>query len=248
MRKTNNFCLVFIILFFGARSGATSYAHPNPLLHLQAIQYSDLAGVATIQNAEGSSLTINVKTWWLGEWGTNTFALEFSSQEFEKTRGWSPGCEIGKDVVFFAVTNAFKGNALVAKGTGELQWNFAQSFTNSGPACTPRFVMPTDPLLYLVDTNHLERVNVLSNITQSVFITRDQMQLYRALRDGYNTDTPLYKGMSVFPLGSLIFNASESNLIEMASDAQLSPGYRLRATQILQQKYGWTPTNAIPGL
>jgi len=239
------------------------YDHEGPDIHdlLQIIQCSDLAGVATLLAITNAAIEVDVKQWWLGSLSTNRFEIDnIDFQMFDDYDpdyvhfhfSWLTPDKIGRDIVFFAVTNQWKHNSShLPTWNFSYDWNYTQTFTNATDVCPP-IVMPYyNPPLFLVDTNSNHYVNVLSNITYSMFITRDKMQLYRGLRDAWGVDgkgAQPYRFMARHPLRYMMAfeNFPEADYIEMLNDTLLFPYYRTNALNRLIRDFNWSPTNTVP--
>jgi len=241
------------------------YDHDGPDNHylLEIIQCSDLAGVATLLSITNGTIEVDVKQWWLGSLSTNRFEIDnigfhmfeiYDPDYVHFHFSWLTPDKTGRDIVFFAVTNEWKHNSSRSPTEGLIyDWNYTQTFTNATDACPP-IVMPYyNPPLFLVDTNSNYYVNVLSNITYSMFITRDKMQLYRGLRDAWGVDGKSehpYRLMARFPLRHMIASNNEgfveSDYVEMLNDPLLFPSYRTNVLKRLIRDYNWSPTNSVP--
>jgi hypothetical protein len=241
---------VALALLCFCRAHATSYTPPNPSALLMGIQYSDLAGVATLHTVTNEDLVVSVKNWWLGGYPSNQFVIAGSDcRGIEEAYGWSPTNAIGRDIVFFAVTNEWKQGLAHIPDDGRLDWDFAQSFTEFGPSCAPKLYSPVTPPIFLVDTNMIEYVSVLSNLTQSVFITRDRVQLYHSLRDAYgtgNSGVQPYRTMAWRPLYWLSYQGTETEVVEMLGDPLLHQRYRRQALFQLKTRFGWPENSTVP--
>ena len=241
---------------------ASSLIELNASDMLPIIQHSDLAGLATIISANPTNCTfeIDVKQWWLGSWQTNRFELcnadtgvpDFEDRSYiNRLYGWHPSEKTGCDIVFFAVTNMYKVNSSPYPNPITYDWNYAQTFTNASDECPPRFMCEHGPSVFLLETNYDYYLNVLSNITYSIFITRDKMQLYRGLRDARGVDGNgeiSYRSMAHFPLRSMMYHETfpEEDYITMLNDPLLLPVYRTNALHRLIDDYKWSRTNAVP--
>ena len=239
---------------------------PHDLLNM--IQYSDLAGLATIVSANPTNMTlgVDVKQWWLGSWPTNRFEIhnadvghpgfeEYPDLKFPgyicELYDWNPLEKTGYDIVFFAMTNEFKQNSSMPPPHLTYDWNYAQTFTNSFYESPPSFMHTGAPTVFLLDENYDYYLNVLSNITYSIFITRDKMQFYRGLRDAWGVDGKSemsYRLMARFPLRYMMHHETfpEGDYITMLNDQLLFPTYRTNALKRLIRDYNWSPTNTVP--
>ena len=226
------------------------------------IQHSDLAGLATIVSTNPTNMTleVDVKQWWLGSWPTNRLNFlnsfiecpDFEEPSYIKNlHGWNPLEKTGCDIVFFAVTNEFKVNSSPYPDPFTYDWNYAQTFTNVYNECSPQFMYDHCPTVFILETNYDYYLNVLSNITYSLFITRDKMQLYRGLRDAYGVDgnnESTYKVVGRHPLRTMMYHETfpENDYITMLNDPLLFPQYRTNSLKRLIRDYNWSPTNTVP--
>ena len=265
MKKQIGLLLCMLIMPFIAllsRNAFASQIEIHTFEWLTMIQKSDLAGLATIVTADPTNLIfeIDVKQWWLGSWPTNRFSIYNAYEEgqyyderidYYKWSGWNPMEKIGCDVVFFAMTNIYKRNSSPEPGSFAYDWNYARTFTNSYEACPPTFVSPSCPTVFLLDTDYDYRVNLLSNITYSLFFTGDKMQLYRGLRDAYGVEGKSigsYRAIGQYPLRFMTYRNDfpESDYVTMLNDPLLYPQYRTNVLSSLIQDYNWSPTNTVP--
>ena len=226
------------------------------------IQHSDLAGLATIisHNPTNSSLEVDVKQWWLGSWPTNRFEIDNADAGYPgfdglgyipEMHGWHPSEKIGCDIVFFAVTNGYKVNSSPFPNSLSYDWNYTQTFTNTSEGCPPQLMYDHCPTVFLLEPNYDYYLNALSNITYSIFITRDKMQLYRGLRDAWGVDGKSemsYRLMARFPLRAMTYRDGfpESDYVTMLNDPLLYPQYRTNVLSSLIQDFNWSPTNTVP--
>jgi len=258
-------CITMLFIFvFIAKTHLDRY-EPYPTELINVIQYSDLAGLGTLMSfgETNDTLEVEVKQWWLGSWPTNR--LEIGNLDYEMWDAnkfysvpcfydWVNPSSIGRDIVFFAMTNEYKWNSSPRPNPFSFDWNFTQTFTNAGPISTPVFYYLLGTPLFLVDTNSNFYVNALSNITESIFISRDKMQFYRGLRDAWGIEgnkikpLNLYQCMARFPFMLLLGHNdfTESERVEMLNDPLLFPPYRTNALNRLIRDFNWSPTNTVP--
>jgi len=260
--KTKTITIVAITL--SASFAALADYCPNPARLLFNIQYADIAGVATataITNTgdyAGGILEVDVKQWWLGSMPSNRFeianaTLEFTNADWmHRAFGSSSVITQGMDVVFFAETRWKQNSSPYYYGSALwFNWDYTQTFTNAGQVCSPRFRNPVMPSVFPLDTNATQRLNILSNLTESMFVTRDAMRFYRAARDAYGVDDNSgdmpYKAMMEMPLWSLMSRElSETQLVECVNDVLLRRDARERALKTLIWKFGWPDTSTVP--
>ena len=260
--KINLICIVTLAITCRCNAVTKCGVEVYPTELLSYIQYADLAGVATITSVgeTNKAFEVEVKQWWLGSLTSNRFEIanidiwDLGQEEhcvIYQLQKWLPISNVGLDIVFYAMTNEWKETSSLEPRFLWFDWNFAQSFTNFGPVCFPTFVDSSVPTMFLVDTNSNFHVNILSNITQSIFISRDRMQLYRALRDAWGVEgkkSNEYAFMAWIPLRFMMYNEnfSEPNYVEMKNDPLLYPWYRTNALNRLISDFGWSPTNTVP--
>ena len=253
--KIKKISILFMILT------ATCRAYYSPTEYLNAIQFSDVAGIGTIEAMSNTIMTVRVDNYWLGNPGTNILSVNNSGEwntgippEFQNETNaadlFMPKLKMpDKTVVFFAMTNEWKYSSLPLRSLAEFDWNLVQSFTNVGPACSPQFYDINCAPWFIIETNDIEHVTFLSNITQCIFFTRDRQQFYRELRDVLKPDLScdvLYKAMTFMPMTDLLWDSDETNLVEALYDPLLAPRFRYDALWTLQKRFGWPMTNTVP--
>lgn len=230
---------------------------------MNAIQYSDIAGVGSIEGLSNTVMTIHVGNYWLGggsngllsiansgEWNPQLMPPPASGIEPVYSEDKRPGI-LGKTVVFFAMTNEWKTSSLQLRSLTEFDWELVNSFTNIGPACAPRFFDLACTPWFVMETNDVAHLAFFSNITQNLFYTRDRRQFYRELRDVLKPDLscdPFYKAMTSKPMTDLLWSSDETNLVEALHDTLLAPRFRRHALWTLKQRFGWPATNTVPEL
>jgi hypothetical protein len=243
------YILALSALFFSASESRGFY--PGIAAYtVERIQVSDFAGIGTIVAISNNAMTVAVSNMWLGSLPSGEVTLDhaYLSQENDEP---VPFPELhGKPVVFFGVTN--NGKSKTTHGEGRyifFDWDLALNLTNSGAACAPRFYDAQSPAWFVLETNAAARISILSNITDSIFYTRDIMQFYAAMRDALKTDESgeyPYGDMSKLPLLDIMPNTSEANLVFMLNDPLLAPRIRRSALSWLKRDYGWPATNTVP--
>jgi hypothetical protein len=229
----------------GFYAGSTRYAVDN-------IQVSDFAGIGTIVAISNYTMTVAVSNMWLGSLPSEEVTLA-NAHIFARDETGEPETfpEFhGKPVVFFGVANDEK---TTMEYNGHMfkffDWNVTQYLTNSGSACAPRFFDAQSPAWFVLDTNAAARVSILSNITDSIFYTRDAMQLYSTMRDALKPDESgerPYGDMAKLTLLGLILDAPETNLVVMLNDPTLAPRMREHALWQLKKHFDWSATNTVP--
>ncbi|MGI5870211.1 MAG: hypothetical protein ACOX9C_12315 [Kiritimatiellia bacterium] len=236
----------------------------NPAAELMSsIQYSDIAGVGTIEGLSNAVMTINVNNYWLGEGPAGLLTIANSGDwEPQLMPPPAPGIEpvysedkrpgmMGKTVVFFAMTNEWKTSSLQLRSFTEFDWGLVNSFTNIGPACAPRFFDIGCTPWFVVETNDVDRLAFFSNITHNIFYTRNRRDFYRELRDILKPDLScdsFYKAMASKPMADLLWSSEETNLVEALHDPLLAPRFRRHALWTLKKRFDWPATNTVPEL
>lgn len=238
-------------------------ANPYPVEFLNVIQYSDIAGIGTIEALSNTVMTVKVDHYWLGSSDTNILSVNNSGEWNPQLKppafsGDMPTYEqdrrpamLGKVVVFFALTNEWKSSSLPLRSLTEFDWNLVQSFTNAGPSCPPKFYDLYCAPWFTIETNDIEHATFLSNITQCIFFSRDRQQFYRELRNVLKPDlscSPVYKAMTFMPMTDLLWDSDETNLVEALNDPLLAPRFRYDALWTLQKRFCWSETNTVPEL
>lgn len=236
-------------------------ANSSPAEYLNVIQYSDIAGIGTIEAMSNTVMTVKVDAYWLGSLGTNIMSVDNSGEWEPQLKppafsGDIPTLDIdrrptmlGKTVVFFAMTNEWKCSSLPLRSLTEFDWNLVQSFTNVGPSCSPKFYDLYCAPWFTIETNEIEHASFLSNITQCIFFSRDRQQFYRELRDVLKPDLScdlFYKAMTFMPMTDLLWDSDETNLVEALNDPLLAPRFRCDALLTLQKRFDWPATNTVP--
>ena len=214
------------------------------------IQFSDFAGIGTIVAISNNAMTVAVSNMWLGCLPSDEVTFDYAYLTPENEEPDPFPWLAGNPVVFFGVTNDVKSR--ITHGEGRymfFDWNLTLDLTNSGSACAPRFYDAQSPAWFVLDTNVAARVSFLSNITDSIFYTRDIMQFYTAMRDALKHDESgeyPYGEMAKSPLLDIMPNTSETNLVFMLNDPLLAPRMRRSALSWLKKDYGWSATNTVP--
>ena len=216
------------------------------------IQVSDFAGIGTIIDISDYAMTVAVSNTWLGSLPSGEVTLDFA-YNFAKIETGEPETfpELhGYPVVFFGVTNTSKSRIVYdERAYAFFDWSLTLNLTNSGSACAPRFYDINSPAWFVLDTNANARISILSNITDSIFYTRDVMQFYTAMRDALKSDESgeyPYGEMAKSPLLGIIYDTSETNLVVMLNDPLLVPRMRRSALGHLKKRFDWPATNTVP--
>jgi hypothetical protein len=245
------YILVLSALFASPSKGLEFYAGAA-YDAVERIQISDFAGIGTIIAISNNAMTVAVSNMWLGSLPSGEVTLD-NVHTFAQNRSGEPDIftELhGCPVVFFGVTNDRKSRT--SNGGGRhmfFDWNLPLNLTNSGSACAPRFYDAESPAWFVLDTNAAARISILSNITDSIFYTRDIMQFYAAMRDALKPDESgeyPYCDMAKGTLLDIMPDASETNLVFMLNDPLLAPRMRRSALSWLKKYYGWSATNTVP--
>ena len=218
---------------------------------LERIQVSDFAGIGTIIDIRDDAMTVAVSNMWLGSLPVGEITLDHANGTVSETGEPNTFPELyGNPVVFFGVTNTGKSRIVYDRSSYMFfDWNLTLNLTNSGAACAPRFYDAGSPAWFPLDTNASARISFLSNITDSIFYTRDIMQLYTAMRDALKPDESgeyPYSEMAKSPLLEIIHSTSETNLVVMLNDSLLSPRLRRIALGQLKRRFNWPATNTVP--
>jgi len=255
-------CVINLCALFSTNSSPTS---PDSLYGwdsdtttlLNEIQNADIAGVATFVSLSEFRIEVDVKQWWLGSLSSNRFEIAtytdlasyYNQIDKASTYVWIAESNTGREIVFFAVTNILKLSSSQRPEYFTYDWDYAQSFTNALYPCPPILMPPLNPPMFLIDTNSDKQLHALSNITESVFFTRDRMQFYRGLRDAMGVDVRKndpYWNMSRYPLRRMVYEEPETNLVIMVNDPLLFPPYRESALNRLIRDFNWSSTNTVP--
>jgi hypothetical protein len=216
------------------------------------IQLSDFAGIGTIVAISNRAMTVAVSNMWLGSLPSGEVTLD-KAHALAQSENGEPYIFpdfTGNPVVFFGVTNDRKSRIMHDNSSYMFfDWNLTLNLTNSGAACAPRFYDSQSPAWFVLDENAAARVSILSNITDSIFYTRDIMQFYAAMRDALQPDESgeyPYREMAKLALIDVLHNASETNLVAMLNDPLLAPRLRRIALGQLKRRFGWPATNTVP--
>ena len=225
--------------------------------NFRTFQYTDFAGEGTVVDYYDDTLVIDVKNYWFGNFPTNPVPITGASLEWvDDESADATNYFNGKTIVFFAMTNEWKGTIPKKSNADEIVWDTSVLFTNSGGYCQPKFVRNyPPPTWFALETNDVAHLHFFSNIVESVVANRDRQLFYTTTRDaimaGESGDPGerLYWLMSFWPLLEFIWDEEEeASLVEMINDPLLTRKLRARAMGQLKKRFGWSATNTIPEL
>jgi hypothetical protein len=213
--------------------------------------------MGTVTAASNSVLSVAVSEYWLGGFAQTNISIQNAYTEFfyesqdPPVINPNPFLNLpGKKVVFFGVTNEWKHLSCGTNHADRLfDWELPNCLTNGGAEVAPKFYDIYMPTWFVVESNTSARVSFLSNITDCVFFSRDKTQFYRTLRDAIKVDQGgefPYRHMSISPMVETIYDAAETNLVEMLNDPLLAPRFRATALHNLKKRYNWPATNTVP--
>jgi len=224
------------------------------------MKYADISGIGTLLSWTNGCVNVGVDAYWHGNVPTNIISISGDTEGFfadssslnlppEDITGTTTN--LGRKIVFFAVTNEWK-RVLSASATPEVDqwsWEYMHSLTNLGPTTMLSFVPYLYPPGFFVDNADSPTAVLFSNLVHSVFISADREGYYCVLRDGLNSEqvelnkyqADLYRSMT-----SLLSTENEAGLIRAFNDEQLSHNSRKFALAYLCSKYGWSETNSVP--
>ena len=251
MKKTIIAIILFTTFIICYDMLSTPNLHSDSAVDLMTeIQKTDIAGMGVIVAISNGTVSIDVHEYWNGYYPSNLLHLAnaYSEPFIEETNPFPD--LIGKTAVFFAVTNDCKTivdfDEINFRWHG---WDLVNCVSNAGEFCYPRFYTSSCPTWFVLENNDSYRLSYLSNITQSVFHSRDRLQYYTALRDAIRPDesgTNPYRDMSKLPLFDLIHESNETNLVIMLNDPLLAMRFRKSALSVLKRDYNWSQTNTVP--
>lgn len=250
--KNNNLLIFYVLLSYLLRCPATEVLESSPLGFIETLQYADVAGMGEAIGHGSNSLTIDVKNYWMGCFPTSPIKIDRAFSEWDDDLVEEAASHYSNMViVFFATTNVNK-SAIPPRPISEtVIWDPTVTFTNFGGYCPARFVQDDPPTWFALETNDVEHLNFFSNIVESVVAAKDKRLFYTTARDAIKADESgeqPYKGMSFMPLLELIWEADETNLVEMINDPLLTRRLRVRAMGQLKKRFDWPATNTIPEL
>jgi hypothetical protein len=252
IERMKTICILALSALFVSSSKGREFYAGIASDAVERIQVSDFAGVGTIVAISNYTMTVAVSNMWLGSLPSGEVTLDnahcFGRNEADEPVEFLEFC--GNPIVFFGVTNDRKSRIVHDRSAYMFfDWNLTHNLTNSGAACAPRFYDSLSPAWFLLDDNAAARISILSNITDSIFYTRDIMQLYSAMRDALKPDESgeyPYGDMAKAPLLEIIHNTSETNLVAMLNDTLLAPRLRRIALGQLKRRFDWPATNTVP--
>ena len=142
-------------------------------------------------------------------------------------------------------------NSLFDDMIGDLfVWGMAHSFTNAGPACAPKIADTGVPTVFILQTNYTHQVSFYSNLTETIFISKDKERFYEILRDEFKngmTVTNLQtRQLAGLPLLDMVEFGPESDLVKILNDPLMEHSFRKWALWELISRFGWPRNSTVP--